>query len=166
MEKKNIFYRLLKNKTVIEIIKFGIVGVIATIVDYIVMGGYEYILDPKGFNSFFDIFTRTDIKSSTVLVGTSLGFLAGLLVNYLCSISFVYNEKGFSKTKRGFIIFTILSVIGLGISNLGMYLLYSKASINQWISRIVMTIIVMCYNYISKRLIIFKKKAGEVSEEN
>lgn len=165
MEKQSILKKVVNKQNFLEVIRFLIIGGIATIVDYLAMGVYEYFMEPTGFDSFLDVFTRNDIKTSVVMVGTTLGFLSGLIVNYVFSITFVYEEKGNSKTALGFAIFSILSLIGLLISNVGMWLGYDICNFNQWIVKIVMTIIVMCYNYISKRLIIFKKSGEEVNEK-
>lgn len=158
MNKNGRFYKLITNKTLLEIIKFGFVGALATLVDYLVMGLFEYIVTPSSFDNFFDVFTNKDIATWIVVVGTTLGFISGLLVNYFCSILFVYNEKGNSKSTKGFLMFLLLSAIGLGLTNLGMYIGYTVIGFNQWIVRIIMTILVMIYNYVSKRLIIFKDK--------
>ena len=154
---KDLVGKIRKNEIIKEIFRFLIVGFIATLVDYLVTGLYEYIVSRESFGSFLEVFSKKDIKTSVVLVATTLGFLSGLLVNYICSIMFVYKEKGYSQTKLGFLVFTILSLVGLLISNIGMYIGYDLLKINQWVVKVVMTFVVMIYNYVSKRLIIFKK---------
>ena len=76
-------------------------------------------------------------------------------------IFFVFNEKGKSKTVKGFIVFTVFSAIGLLIHELGMYLLSAKLGMNEWIAKIILTIVVLVYNYISRKLLIFKKEKDE-----
>lgn len=145
------------HKTFGEILRFLIVGGIATIIDMFVMGVVMYAMQKEIYPSFINVFVNTP-KPSTLatVIGTGVGFCAGLIVNYVLSIFFVFNEKGQSKTAKGFVIFTILSIIGLLINIAGMYLGYDLMKINQWVVKIVMTIIVLIYNYISKRLLLFK----------
>lgn len=42
-----------------------------------------------------------------------------------------------------------------------MYVGFDVLHINEWIVKIVLTIIVLIYNYITKRLIIFKRSVSE-----
>lgn len=97
------------------------------------------------------------------------GFCAGLLVNYILSIIFVYqNTKTNMKTtdKKVFIVFTVLSLIGLLITELGMLLAnhliavyFDTSSIKvlyEMGAKVIMTAIVLVYNYISRKVIIFK----------
>ena len=148
----------LKNhKNVAEFLRFLVVGTIATIVDLLVMGIVMYLMEKSIYDSFLNVFINTPTPSvGSTILGTSCGFIAGLLVNYVLSILFVFNEKGKSKSAKGFIIFTVLSAIGLGINALGTYIGFGLLGINQWLTKIVMIIIVLIYNYISKKLILFK----------
>ena len=152
--------KLFKEKPILgEIVRFIIVGGIATIVDFLCMGVLMYLIQPSIYESFINVFINTPTPSTlATILGTSFGFICGLIVNYILSILFVFNEKGDSKTKKGFVVFTLLSVIGLGINVLGTFIGFDLLHINQWLVKIIMTIIVLIYNYISKKLILFKKK--------
>ena len=61
-------------------------------------------------------------------------------------------------------LFVVLSVVGLLINMGGMYVGYDLLGINEWITKIIMTIIVLVYNYISRKLFIFKKKEEVVDD--
>ena len=111
------------------------------------------------YPSFWNVFFGGDTPSSiATIVGTGAGFVAGLIFNYIFSVVFVYNDKGDSKSAKGFLMFTLLSALGLGIHILGMWLGYDVLGINEWIVKIILTFVVLIYNYISKKLIIFKDK--------
>ncbi len=147
------------HKTFAEIFRFLIVGTIATLVDMFMMGVAMYFIQREIYPSFINVFINTPTPSTfATIMGTAIGFICGLIVNYVLSILFVFNEKGKSKSTQGFIIFTVLSVIGLGLNMLGMYLCFDLMHINQWVSKIIVTIVVLIYNYVSKRLILFKNK--------
>lgn len=147
------------HKTFGEILRFIIVGGIATIVDMFMMGVTMYLMQKEIYPSFLNAFVNTPHPSTlATVVGTAVGFCVGLVVNYVLSILFVFNEKGNSKSAKGFMVFLVLSVIGLLINMGGMYVGYDLWRLNQWLVKIVMTIIVLVYNYISKRLLLFKNK--------
>lgn len=142
-----------------EIIRFLIIGGLATLLDYFVSGCCLYLFEPNKYAHFYSVFLLNKTASNwATILSTILGFSAGLIFNYVFSIFYVYINKGNGKSPVGFLIFTILSVIGLLINAGGMYLGYSLAKINYWAVRIVLTLAVMCYNYVSKKLIIFKRK--------
>ena len=156
-----------KHARLCEIIRFLIVGGFATLVDMLVMGLILYAFGPSLYPKFYNIwYSKEEIKVSTAaaVVGTGAGFLAGLIVNYVLSIVFVFEHKGNSKSVGGFLAFTLLSVVGLGIHLLGMYLGKGVWGINEWIVKIVLTVIVLVYNYISKRLLLFKEKKGDTGD--
>ena len=85
-------------------------------------------------------------------------------------IFFVFNEKGKSKTVKGFVIFAVFSAIGLLIHEVGMYLFSDVWGMNEWVAKIILTIVVLVYNYVSRKLLIFKKdkaeRGGEIDEED
>ena len=161
--KKGPLYRLVLaicrgNRKLAEILRFCIVGGVATIVDFVAMGITLYIFDPSLYPNFFNVFygggTPTVLASC---VGTGVGFIVGLVVNYLLSVLCVFDEKGSSKTLHGFIVFALLSAGGLAINVVGMYLFVDLAGWNEWLIKIMLTLIVLVYNYITRKLIIFRK---------
>lgn len=148
-----------EHKTASEIIRFIICGGIATVIDMFVMGVVMYLMQPNIYDTFLNVFINTPTPSTlSTVIGTGIGFLSGLVVNYVLSILFVFNEKGKSKSTKGFIIFAILSTIGLGINLAGMYIGFDLLGWDQWLVKVIVTIIVLIYNYISKRLLLFKNK--------
>lgn len=155
-----------EHKTLSEIIRFLIVGGLATIVDMFFMGVVLYLFQPFLYPHFYNVFFGgyTPSQISTV-VGTAVGFVMGLIFNYIFSIIFVFEEKGNSKTKKGFLLFAILSAGGLIIHIIGMHVGFALLGINEWIVKIVLTIVVLVYNYITRKLFIFKDKGENLSEQ-
>ena len=151
---------LTKYPTIAEIIRFCIVGGIATVVDFLVMGVVLYIFDPSLYPNFFNVFIggKGDPSLTANMVGTGCGFIVGLIFNYILSVVFVFISKGNSKSTTGFLLFTLLSAVGLGIHEVGMFLLNDLLGINEWIVKIILTVVVLVYNYVSRKLFIFKDK--------
>lgn len=157
------------HKKLCEIIRFVIVGGIATLIDYLVMGVVLYLFNPSLYPHFYNVWIGKIGEPSALatVVGTGLGFCVSLVVNYLLSVLFVYEEKGNSKSAKGVLLFVVLSVIGLLINMLGMWVGYDLCHINEWITKIIMTLLVLVYNYVTRKLFIFKKTSPEVlPEEN
>lgn len=144
-----------KYPTLTEIFRFLLVGGLATLVDASVMALVQYLLEPTLYTDFFSLFTAKG-TGYVYILGTACGFTVGLIVNYFLSVFFVFEHKGKSKTPYGFIVFTLLSLVDLGLHILGMYIGNTLLNINPWIVKIFMTAVVLVYNYISKRLILFK----------
>ncbi len=142
-----------------EILRFILVGGLATVIDFLVMGVTLYFFEPSLYPSFFNVFYGALGEPQTIatLFGTGLGFVFGLLANYLLSIIFVFNEKGKSKSLKGFLVFTFFSTIGLLLHEVGMFVFFDRLGLNEWIVKIVMTLIVLVYNYVTRKLFIFKK---------
>lgn len=158
-----------KHKLFCEIVRFVIVGGIATLIDWLVMGIVLYIFDSSLYPHFYNVWIGKTGEPKTIatVVGTGLGFCVSLIFNYILSVIFVYNEKGNSKSAKGKILFAVLSLIGLFINMLGMWFGRDVCHINEWIIKVIMTIIVLIYNFVSRKLLIFKDKktANENKQE-
>jgi len=139
-----------------EIFRFLIVGGIATIIDFFVMSLFIYFINTNAFPNFWQVFLSGKQLSPTwvVVVGTGLGFTISLLFNYILSCMFVFQTNTTEKNK--FIKFTLLSLVGLGIHLLGMYIFYDLCGMNEWIIKIILTFVVLIFNYITRKKIIFR----------
>lgn len=125
------------NKLIKQILKFGVVGGIAFVIDYVLL----YIL--------------TEFVGIHYLISSIISFTVSVIFNYILSIKWVFDVKKKQGTKE-FIIFIILSVIGLLINSLIMYLMVDILKIHYMISKLVSTFIVMVYNFITRKIFIEK----------
>lgn len=116
-----------------QVFNFGIVGVISTIIDFI----FLYL--------FKEIFNFPIILSNT------LSFIISVLYNYWASLTFVFNVNKEKDKKKNFILFIIFSLIGLLISNLIIWLITDILKIYYMISKVIATIIVMIFNFITRK---------------
>lgn len=124
-------------KLIGQLFKFGIVGVIATLIDY----GIMLIL--------------TEIFHIDYLVSSTISFSISVIFNYIASTKFVF-EVGHKQEVKDFIIFIILSVVGLSINSLIMYLGVDHIHIDYRVVKIWATAIVMVYNFITRKKFIEK----------
>jgi len=152
----------MKEKTK-EIIRFLITGGTATLIDFFVMSMFIFITYNNLFDSFVDVFLHGKQIAPTfiVVIGTGLGFIVSLIFNYILSCAFVFKNGKTAQNKKGFIVFALLSLVGLFIHLLGMYIGYDLLRINEWIIKIVLTLVVLVFNYITRKKFIFKDVKNE-----
>lgn len=119
-----------------QIMKFGIVGLLATMIDYGVM-----------------IFL-TEFCNIYYLFSSFLSFVISVLFNYFCSMKYVFKGKEGMSKRREFVIFIVLSIIGLGINQIGMWFMVDFMSVYYMISKLFVTGIVMIWNFVSRKILL------------
>ena len=102
------------------------------------------------------LYVFTDIVGINYLVSSALSFTISLVFNYILSIKWVF-DVGHKQTVKDVILFVVLSVIGLGINELIMYLGVDKVHINYLIVKLFATAIVMVFNFITRKIFIEKR---------
>ena len=115
---------------------------------YAVVGGIAFLAD---YGTLF-LFQE--------LILTAAGFIVGLIVNYVLSLTFVFRRKdnrGSGKSVAAFLIFTVVGVIGLGLTELIMYLGTELLHISYLIVKIAAAI-VLVWNYVGRKVLIFDRK--------
>lgn len=171
-----------KNKKIsLEIIRFIITGIIATIIDF-------------GVFSLVAVFIPDSFNFWKTFICTAGGFLVSLVVNYLLSAFWVYKNVDKSinkKSPKNLILFAVFSLVGLllgtaimcGFDALDNYVIH--ISYQDWLKFItnsehypfnflqfflagvffaVKTLIVLVWNYLSRKKFIFKSPE-EVQKE-
>lgn len=145
--------RTYSNKLFWEIFRFAIVGLIAAVFDFLISFVFQFLIF-KGGTSWY-----------VTGVSTVCGFAVGVVINYLMSTYMVYknSKSNTSKTVKGMILFLILAIIGLLIGIGIQYLLYDLfnlklgiAFLSYPICFVIRTLIVMVYNYISRKIFIYR----------
>ena len=85
------------------------------------------------------------------LMSTTVSFITSVVVNYWLSMKYVFDHREGMSRKREFTIFTILSVIGLGLNDLYMFVGVTFLSIGYQARKAIATFLVTWYNYFSRR---------------
>lgn len=153
-----------------EFIRFLIIGGISTLIDMFVMAVVIYLPCRHHFSNFLSVFTNSSIAPGyLVAIGSLVGFLVGLGFNFVFSIYYVYlGDNKYVKNKKSFLIFTLLSLIGLVIQTAGVFVGYEIFKINEWIMKIIFIVIVLIFNYITRKKFIFNKneQKREINKES
>lgn len=134
MKEKN---NMKNNKLLIQIFKFIIVGGIATIIDYIIF------------------FILHELLKLPTLPSNIISFSISVIYNYIASVKWVFDVKK-DDPKKQFIIFIVLSIIGLLLNTA---IVYVTVDIFKWYSmlcKIIATGIVMVFNFITRKLLLEK----------
>ncbi|SHJ52444.1 GtrA family protein [Hespellia stercorisuis] len=126
MEKKTSLFQ--------QILRFGVVGGGAFVIDYGIM---VFLTEVVGIN---------------YLLSSAISFTVSVIFNYILSVKWVFNVTGERSQKQDFAVFIVLSIIGLGINSLVMWIGVTKFGINYMITKIGATAIVMVYNFITRKV--------------
>lgn len=131
-----------------EIFRFALVGAISAIFDFSVTSLMRFVI-LKNLENAFAIST----------ISVTCGFLVSVIINYLCSITMVFKnstDKNISKTSKGVILFVFLSAIGLFMGMGLEVIFFDLLSLPEPVCFIIRTLIVLIWNYVSRKLFIFK----------
>lgn len=132
-------------KLIEQIMKFGVVGVIAFVIDY----GLLILL--------------TELFGVNYLISATISFTVSVIFNYIASMRYVFVHKEDMSRRREFVIFVVLSVIGLLINNACMWAGVELLGVYYWITKIGATAIVMVWNFVTRKIFL---DAGSSPEED
>ena len=149
-----------------EIFRFLLVGGGATLCDYFVFWLLDGVLFPMcSLTGFWE--------TAALWISTACGFVVGMLVNWVLSVKFVFRavrNQEEVKSKKSFLIFVVISLVGLFLTLLGVwgltvllpeFALFGKTHLlgtawNKWLAKVIMTCLVLIWNYLGRKLLIFK----------
>ena len=132
--------KLFKNELFNQIMKFGVVGGIAFIIDYIC-----FIISKEIFGL-------------SVLLSAAIAFIISVIFNYILSIKWVFNVNKEIDQKKNFIIFIVLSIIGLILTEIIMWFGTDIIKISYLIVKIFATAIVMVFNFITRKIFLERNR--------
>lgn len=141
------------NKLLAQIFKFAIVGGISFVVDFAVYG------------------IMCNVLHIHYIISGVTGFFVSVVVNYLLSMRFVFVSKEDIRKDKEFVIFVVLSLIGMVLNSVILYIcidliymhwLWLNDSLNieimNMVAKIVATGIVMVYNFVTRKIFLEKKE--------
>ncbi|MBR5116468.1 MAG: GtrA family protein [Lachnospiraceae bacterium] len=160
-------------KLLAQIAKFGVVGVICFFIDFGIYTVLNIIFRRTGFAESFPWY---------YLLSKLVSVIVSMICNYLLSMKFVFTRKDDMSRKKEFLIFVVLSVIGLilaeAILYLGMDIIdphwnwltgvigwwgrlfgMTQAGSEETFWVLVSTAIVMCYNFVSRKMTLEQKES-------
>jgi len=127
---------LLTQATFFKFLKFCVVGVTGAIIDF----GLTWLCKEK--------------LRIPKFIANAIGFVVAASSNYILNRMWTWgstnNQVGVEYTK-----FFIVSLIGLGLNTLILYLLHEKIKLNFWFSKVFATGVVMIWNFLANNFFTF-----------
>lgn len=120
-----------------QLFRFGFSGIVVTLLDFAIV----YLLG-----------TYTGFP---VLVVTFLSYLVSMVVNYFLTVKWVFETDG--NHKRNMTVFFVLGIVALGITQLVMWLGTSVFDYYFMAVKVVATISVNVFNFISRKLLLERR---------
>lgn len=118
---------------------------------YFFVGGFSFLVD------FFFLYFFTDICGIYYLISAILSFIISLFVNYILSISWVFNKSKLDNKLLEFNLFAVIGIIGLIFTEILLYLFTDIFGMYYMISKIITTAIVMFWNFLARRVMFYGK---------
>lgn len=146
---KNILYNLFIKKTNDTKIQF---------LRYLFVGGFAAVVNIGSLFVFKEFF------HFHYLLANILGFLLGLITNYILSKWLVFAKENNLNNMIEFIIYTIIGVIGLGLDTLFMWIFTDTFKVFYMLSKIISTGLVFIWNFFGRKgiyIITDKIRKGE-----
>ncbi len=130
-------------------------NIVGQFLRYFVTGGLAFIVDFGVFSLALYYF------NIHYLVANLIGLMAGNVVNYLLSLGWVFSAEKRTMEKHRLLeitVFVIISLLGMGLNELLLLLMVGYAGLNEMFSKIVAAGVVLVYNFLARKFILFKKK--------
>jgi len=138
---KNLSQKLLKDqtdKTKIQMFR------------YLFVGGAAFIVD------FLSLFVLTDFFGIYYLISAAIAFILGLIVNYMLSISWVFNKRKLNKRHIEFGVFALIGIVGLGLNEVFIWFFTQDLQIYYLMSKILAAVIILFWNFFARKFILFR----------
>ena len=122
-------------KLIIQFIRFSVVGVIAFSIDY----------------GLFALLTQ--VFGVYYLISSTISFIVSVIFNYIASMRYVFSDaRADLSPMTKFVVFVILSAIGLGINQLAMWTGVEFFYLSPLIVKFFATAIVAVWNFVTRKL--------------
>ena len=119
---------------------------------FVIVGGLSFVLD------FIIYYVLTKLFGVYYITAGFFSFTISLIFNYLMSMKFVFKSKDNLKKHHEFAIFATLSVMGLGLNLLCLFIMVDYMGINDLIAKVLTAGIVMVFNFVTRKIFLEQKE--------
>lgn len=118
---------------------------------YTFVGGFAFLVD------FGTLYILTEYFHIHYLLSAAIAFIFGLIINYLLSVKWVFNNRAMENRWWEFLLFAIIGLVGLGLNELFLWILTDIFLIYYLVSKIITTFIVYFWNFFARKVLLFSK---------
>lgn len=116
---------------------------------YVFVGGTAFVVD------FFFLYFFSDICGIYYLVSAVFSFIISVLVNYVMSTRWVFNQDNIENKVVEFNLFMLISTIGLVFTEILLYFFTDICGMHYLISKIISAVIVLFWNFLARRVMFY-----------
>lgn len=118
---------------------------------YIISGGLAFVCD------YATMFLLTEYAGMHYLLSSAFGFAIGLIITYLLSIWWIFDQRRADSRIIEFAAFGVIALTGIGLNLAFMWIFTEMCSIHYLVSKLVTTVLVSVWNFILKKKILFTR---------
>ena len=120
-----------------DLVTFGLVGAVSTAIDFIVLNSLTYL-------------------GLTIFIAISIAYFIGAVNGYLLNNNWTYGHLNRATTLSGFTKYVSISFIGLGLTELIVYVFYHFLHFPLNIDKLIAVAVVFSWNFVANRFFTFK----------
>ncbi len=126
---------------------------------YVLAGGTAFVVD------YAVLVWLTSFLHVHYLASATVSFLLGSVVCYALSVGWVFDQRRYEDRRAEAVIFVLVGVCGLGLNNLILWACTDGAGIPYQASKLVAGVLVLCFNYSARRILLFTGRVGAPAGE-
>ena len=134
------FFRGKTNNTLLQLFRYTFVG------------GFAFLVD------FGTLFSLTEFLNIHYLVSAAIAFIFGLTINYFLSVLWVFSSRTMESRLLEFFMFALIGLVGLGLTELFLWILTDILLIYYLLSKVITTFVVYFWNFFVRKLLLFNKQ--------
>lgn len=124
-------------RLLVQFVRYGVIGGIAFVVDFGLLLGL------------------TEFAHLHYLGAATVGFLAGLAVNYLLAVRWVFDYRRLASRRVEFLIFGVVGIAGLLLTNVSLYGLTGVLGFDVRVAKLITAAAVLLFNFSVRRALLF-----------
>lgn len=177
---RNLLFKIFKKESFLgklidklftkEIITYIFFGVLTTVVNLLTFYIFKKIFISIGWDGIFNSIIPEGSSLQKLFVGGTdyldanfIAWVVGVIFAFVTNKLWVFDSKSWKPSVAGkeFTGFMGARIFSFAIETIAMFTLVTLLSVNDFIAKIIVGMVVIIINYIFSKLIIFKKKPGE-----
>ncbi len=126
---------------------------------YLMVGAVSFGVD------FTALIVLTEVAGLHYLVSGALAFLVGVLINYLLSVTWVFDRRGRAhNTTFEFLVYAVIGLTGLGVNQMVLYSLSEMLDWHYTLSKLVAGLAVLVWTFVLRRVVLFSSRPRSCSD--